>query len=106
MVQSKHMNLLSFNKKFPSEESCRLHLKEMRERQGIVCKKCGCEKHYWFANMQLWKCAGCGARLSLRAGTLMEKSHLLIISDSNRSYAKLGEIVDTHIPMVVPIKGG
>ena len=74
------MNLLSFNKRFPDEISCREYLKEKREAEGIVCSKCGCEKHYWFANMQLWKCSGCGTRLSLRAGTIMEKSHIPVLT--------------------------
>src|SRR5215211_833476 len=80
MYQTENMNILNFNKKFPDEETCRLYLKEKREKEGIICKKCGSEKHYWFANMQLWKCAGCGARLSLRAGTIMEKSHLPVLT--------------------------
>lgn len=70
------MNLLNFNEHFPSEEACRSYLREKRELEGVVCKKCGCRKHYWFANMEIWKCADCGSRISLRAGTLMEKSHL------------------------------
>ncbi len=76
MLQSENMKILSFSKRFPNEESCRKYLKEKREADGIVCKKCGSKKHYWFENMQLWKCAGCGSRKNLRAGTIMEKSHL------------------------------
>lgn len=74
------MNILNFSKKFSDEETCRLYLKEKREKNGIFCKKCGSKKHYWFANAQLWKCAGCGTRLSLRAGTIMEKSHLPVLT--------------------------
>jgi hypothetical protein len=76
VANQNNMNLLNFNKRFPTEEACRLYLKERREAEGIVCKKCGGTKHYWFANMQIWKCAECYSRKSLRAGTLMEKSHL------------------------------
>lgn len=74
------MNLLKFNKRFPDEESCREYLKEKRESDGIVCKKCSCKKHYWFATMQIWKCADCGSRLSLRSGTIMEKSHVPVLT--------------------------
>src|ERR1019366_5037116 len=74
--KQKDMNLLNFNERFPTEESCRQYLKEKREAESVTCKNCGSTKHYWFANMQIWKCAGCGSRTSLRAGTIMEKSHL------------------------------
>lgn len=70
------MNLLDFNSRFPNEQTCREYLKEKREAEGITCKKCGCKKHYWFSFMQIWKCSGCGSRMALRAGTIMEKSHL------------------------------
>lgn len=70
------MNLLNFGERFPDEETCRLYLKGQRENQGITCKKCGCEKHYWFEKMEIWKCAECSTRMSLRSGTIMEKSHI------------------------------
>jgi hypothetical protein len=73
------MNLLNFHKRFPDEETCRMYLKEKREKEGVVCKNCGGTKHYWFANMQIWKCANCYSRTSLRAGTIMEKSHLPVL---------------------------
>jgi len=70
------MNLLNFSSRFPNEETCRGYLKGKRENEGITCKKCGCKKHYWFEKMEIWKCADCGSRMSLRAGTIMEKSHI------------------------------
>ncbi len=77
MVQNEdNMNLMNFNERFPNEESCREYLKGKREAEGVVCKKCGSPKHYWFANMEIWKCADCGSRTSLRSGTIMEKSHV------------------------------
>ncbi|MGN6647363.1 MAG: IS1595 family transposase [Cytophaga sp.] len=70
------MKLLDFIKKFPDEQSCRLYLKNKREREGITCKCCKGTKHYWFEKQGLWKCAKCGSRTSLRAGTFMEQSKL------------------------------
>jgi len=32
------MNLFTFTANFTSEESCRLHFKAERDKQGIVCK--------------------------------------------------------------------
>lgn len=34
------MNLFEFSANFGSEETCRLHFKEQRDKQGVVCK-CG-----------------------------------------------------------------
>lgn len=72
------MNLLDFTARFATEESCANYMKEKREEEGIICKKCGHTKHYWYEKMQLWKCAYCGTRLNLRSGTIMEKSHIPI----------------------------
>lgn len=38
------MHILEFVEIFPTEESCKLHFKEQRERIGITCQKCGCKK--------------------------------------------------------------
>ena len=40
------MNLFSFTANFGSEESCRLHFKEERDKQGVQCK-CGSKEHFW-----------------------------------------------------------
>ncbi|MCR6507041.1 IS1595 family transposase [Bacteroides sp. KH569_7] len=73
------MNLISFTKQFPNEESCRQHLKEQREKQGIVCSKCGCVHHYWKKNRNEWQCKKCGHRTTLTSGTVMHGTKLPII---------------------------
>lgn len=70
------MNLFDFNKKFPDDEACAKYLKEKREQEGIVCLKCDGKKHYWIETMKLWKCANCSTRMNLRAGTMMERTHI------------------------------
>jgi len=70
------MKILSFSQRFPNDETCRIYLKEQREKQGITCKHCGGVKHYWLENQQLWKCAACGSWTNLKAGTIMHKSKL------------------------------
>jgi hypothetical protein len=70
------MNLLDFNDRFPTEESCEAYLKLKREEEGIVCEKCHGDKHYWTNTIKVWKCVNCGTRVSLKAGTLMEKTHI------------------------------
>jgi transposase-like protein len=68
------MNILSFNNRFPDEQSCRDYLKQKREDQGLICKRCGSMKHYWFESRELWKCSECGSWTNLRANTIMHKS--------------------------------
>jgi hypothetical protein len=72
------MNLLDFNERYPDEAACRVYLRSKREAKGIICKKCGCEKHYWIESKSLWRCADCTSTINLRAGTVMEKSHIPI----------------------------
>lgn len=73
------MNLISFTKQFPNEESCRQHLKEQREKQGIVCSKCGHIHHYWKKNRNEWQCKKCGHRTTLTSGTVMHGTKLPIM---------------------------
>jgi hypothetical protein len=35
------MNIFSFGVHFTNEESCRLHFKEQRDKEGVVCNRCG-----------------------------------------------------------------
>jgi hypothetical protein len=70
------MNVLKFMQKFPTEESCKLHFKEQREKNGIKCKKCGSKKHYWLKAKWQWQCADCSFRSTLRSGTIMQSSKL------------------------------
>jgi hypothetical protein len=70
------MNLLDFNTRFPDEASCIAYLKQKREEEGIVCSNCHTSKQYWISTMGLWKCANCGTRLNLKAGTLMERTKI------------------------------
>lgn len=70
------MNIFEFTAHFDSEESCRLHYKEQRDKQGVVCKKCGCKNHYWLKNKWSYECKDCKFRTSLRSGTIMQSSKL------------------------------
>jgi len=72
------MKLLEFFKEFPDEKACRIHWKQQRELQGIVCKHCGGIKHIWKEKQQVWDCSFCHFRTSLRSGTVMQNSNLPI----------------------------
>ncbi len=70
------MKIHEFNDHFPDEKSCRARFKEIRMRQGVVCPKCGCTRHYWKTSKEMFQCAKCGYRQSLRANTVMHCSKL------------------------------
>lgn len=70
------MTILEFLHEFPDNESCKLHFKEQREKEGISCKHCGSTKHYWLAPKSQWQCSSCKFRTTLRSGTIMEHSNL------------------------------
>lgn len=73
------MRLVEFINKFPDEGACRKHWKELREKEGLTCPKCGChgkERFRWKGYREQWECKECGHRIGLRAGTVMQSSKL------------------------------
>lgn len=70
------MNIFSFTTHFGSEEACRLHFKEERDKVGVICKKCGHSEHYWIKSRWSYECKQCRSRTSLRSGTIMQSSNL------------------------------
>jgi len=70
------MDIFSFGVHFTDEKSCRLHYKEQRDKEGVVCHRCQGTDHYWLRNKWSYQCKSCKARISLRSGTIMESSKL------------------------------
>ena len=70
------MKLIDFCKRFDSEDACEKHLKAIREKEGVVCSKCGGKKHYWDKASKSWRCAHCCHETTLTAGTVMHGSKL------------------------------
>lgn len=70
------MDIFSFGVHFTDEKSCRLHFKEQRDQQGVVCHRCQGSDHYWLQNKWSYQCRSCNSRISLRSGTIMESSKL------------------------------
>lgn len=70
------MNILDFYKEYPDELSCKLKFKAIRDKEGIVCKKCNCTEHYWKKDKWSYECKQCKHRTSLRSGTVMQSSKL------------------------------
>jgi ribosomal protein L37E len=94
MGNKNDMNIIKFIESFPNEDSCRIDFKEVRERQGIICKKCLGRKHYWLKAKWQWQCSECGFRTTLRSGTMMENAKLPIrkwyIAMAFMSFSKKG----------------
>jgi hypothetical protein len=59
------MNLLNFVSSYPDEASCRKKFKEIREKEGVVCPKCGSKEHYWKKDKECYECKQCHTRQSL-----------------------------------------
>lgn len=70
------MTIIEFLQYFPDETSCKIHFKEQREKQGIICKACGSTKHYWLQGKWQWQCSRCRFRTTLRSGTIMQSAKL------------------------------
>lgn len=70
------MNIFTFTAHFDSEEACRNHFKEERDKVGVVCKECGHTEHYWIKSRWSYECKKCRHRTSLRSGTVMQGSNL------------------------------
>lgn len=69
------MNSISFFKNFPDEQSCKTHLKNIRENEGVFCKKCeSTTKHWWLEKVGKFQCSECNSRTNLKSGTIMENS--------------------------------
>jgi transposase-like protein len=70
------MNLFNFTAHFGTEEACRNHFKEQRDKIGITCNKCGHQEHFWIKSRWSYECKSCRSRTSLKSGTIMEHSNL------------------------------
>ena len=70
------MNLLNFVSQYPDEESCKAKFKEIRDKHGVICPRCGGTEHYWKRDKENYECKNCGRRQSLRANTVMHGSQL------------------------------
>jgi transposase-like protein len=74
MAKQESMNILEFQKRFPTEESCRDHLFKIRWPKGLVCSKCEGKVFYKIKTRNIYECK-CGNQVSLTAGTIMHGHH-------------------------------
>ena len=65
------MKIIDFITNFPDESSCKSKWKEYRDKQGVVCSRCGGTDHYWKKDKENYECKNCRYRQSLRSNTVM-----------------------------------
>jgi DNA-directed RNA polymerase subunit RPC12/RpoP len=71
------MKLIEFFNNYPNEAECKAKFKEIRERQGVICKQCKTRDNYWWLkSKEQYECKNCGFRMSIKSGTVMENSKL------------------------------
>lgn len=75
----KDMSWLSFQKKFQNEDNCYEWLFKTRWPKGFICPKCSRKKYWWISTQKLYKCANCGYRVSITAGTIFHKTKISLM---------------------------
>ena len=75
-IKEFYMNLLSFMKEFPTEQSCKEHFITYRKGKGVVCQKCASTEHYWLNRKEQFQCKQCRFRTTLRSGTVLHATKL------------------------------
>jgi DNA-directed RNA polymerase subunit RPC12/RpoP len=71
------MKFVEFFNSYPSETACKAKFKEIREKEGVVCKRCNAKDEYWWLrSKEQYECKKCGFRMSIKSGTVMENSKL------------------------------
>ena len=67
-------NVMEFEVKFATEESCRAYLFRMRWPDGFRCPRCG-NSESWSIGKVLVRCAACRHLTSVTAGTIFQDTH-------------------------------
>jgi hypothetical protein len=70
------MNLLNFIAQYPNELICKVQWQSYRDKEGVVCIRCGGKEHYWKSDKESYECKRCGYRQGLKANTVMHDSNL------------------------------
>lgn len=73
-------SILELGRIFSDEKACLRYMLEIRWPDGFTCPHCQSEKYYWIKTRGIIKCASCDKQISLKAGTVMEKSKTLLCS--------------------------
>lgn len=73
------MDLITFQRRFGTEKSCRKRLLELRWPEGYRCPRCGCHDAYYLDKRMLYQCVECKFQTSLTAGTVMHRTRTPLV---------------------------
>ena len=71
-VEDYPRDLAEFERRFGTEEACRLYLAQLRWPEGFRCPRCQGQKVWPARAGLLWHCATCGLQTSVTAGTIFQ----------------------------------
>src|SRR5947209_1982540 len=74
------VSVISFQRRFRSEETCVAFLEQVRWNGEPVCPRCGCVRCYACKTRKNYKCAWCRRTFTVRNGTLIEDSKLSLLT--------------------------
>ncbi|ATW24714.1 hypothetical protein DCMF_07935 [Candidatus Formimonas warabiya] len=66
MATAEEFNLIEFQRKFNTEDSCEKYSFDKRWPEGFTCPKCGHSEYYYIATRKLYECRKCAHQTSLR----------------------------------------
>jgi transposase-like protein len=75
-VEDYPRDLAEFERRFATDEGCRLYLAQLRWPDGFRCPRCGRQKAWPARDGRLWHCAGCGHQTSVTAGTIFQHTRM------------------------------
>lgn len=67
--------LPELDRQFATEQACVEYIYRLRWPKGFICPRCKTTKG-WLTSRGLYKCAGCSYQVSVKAGTIFERSRL------------------------------
>ena len=75
----REMDLLTFQRRFATEDACRKRLFALRWPEGFRCPHCGCPGAYFLEKRMLYQCVACKHQTSLTAGTVMHRTRTPLV---------------------------
>jgi transposase-like protein len=79
MAQQENITLLTFQKKFNSNDKCRRYLFKQIFPEGYVCPSCGYKRYFEIKKRHQYECRACGYQTSVIANTIMRKSRTSLV---------------------------
>lgn len=70
-------NLIKYLQEYHSEGRCESQFKQIRDREGVICKRCGEHRYYWLGfKRSRYRCKSFNWETTLRIGKALEWSKL------------------------------